>query len=121
MGILELQCTVNLFGLLKTCVNVDLFSLVSSVSKNLINQTSFLYTRVPKFPLDISARLLLENFIEQNKLRPILIKKYGGLEKNIEMLVFHQILLMKLSTNLKKKQKKLLYLNGYLKKEKYLL
>ena len=65
--------------------------------------------------------LLLENFIEQNELCPVLIKKYGELEKNIKMLVLHQILQMKLSTILKRKQKKLPYLNDYLKKEKYLL
>ena len=34
IGILEFQCTGNLFGLLKTCVNVDPFSLISSVSKS---------------------------------------------------------------------------------------
>ena len=64
---------------------------------------------------------LLENFIEQNELCPVLIKKYRELEKNIKMLVLHQILQMKLSTILKRKQKKLPYLNDYLKKEKYLL
>ena len=60
-------------------------------------------TGVPRFLLDISAMLLLDIFIQQNELRPILIKKYLELEKNIEMLVFHQILLMKLSLILKKK------------------
>ena len=60
-------------------------------------------TGVPKFPLDISKMLLLENLIVQNKLSPILIKKYGELEKNIKMLVLHQILLIKLSA-IKKKE-----------------
>ena len=50
------------------------------------------------FPLDINTVLLLDKFIEQNKLRPILIKIYEEFEKNIEMLVFHQTLLMELST-----------------------
>ena len=50
------------------------------------------------FPLDINTVLLLDKFIEQNKLRPILIKIYEEFEKNIEMLVFHQTLLMGLST-----------------------
>ena len=53
--------------------------------------------------------LLLENFVEQNELRKILIKKYGESEKNIKMLVVHQILLTKLSVISKKKQKKLLF------------
>ena len=48
--------------------------------------------------------LLLKNFIEQNELCPVLIKKNGELEKNIKMLVFHQILQMKLPTILKRKQ-----------------
>ena len=39
-------------------------------------------------------------------------KRYGELEKNFEMVVFHQILLKKLSTI--KKRKKLLYQNGFL-------
>ena len=52
--------------------------------------------------------LLLENFVEQNELRKILIKKYGESEKNIKMLVVHQILLTKLSVISKKKQKELL-------------
>ena len=37
----------------------------------------------------ISAMLLLENFIEHNELRPILIKKYRELKKNFEIMVFH--------------------------------
>ena len=41
-----------------------------------------LYTGVRRFPLDISTMLLLGNFIEQNKLHPILIRKYIQLEKN---------------------------------------
>ena len=41
-----------------------------------------LYIRVPKFPLDISAMLW----------------KYGELGINIELLVFYQILLIKLSS-----------------------
>ena len=82
-----------------------------------------MFNKPNKFPVHwssknpiISAVLLLENFTEQNELRPMLTKKYGELEKNIEIMVFHQILLVKLSKILKKKQKKLLYLNGFLKK-----
>ena len=41
-----------------------------------------------RFPLDISTTLLLKNFIEQNELHPILIRKYRELEKKIEMLVY---------------------------------
>ena len=61
------------------------------------------FTGVPKFPLDISAILLLGNLIEQNDLRPILIKKYGGLENNTAVLVVHQVLLINLPVILKKK------------------
>ena len=75
--------------------------------KFLINQISSLYTGVLKFPLDISVKQLSETFIEQNELRPILIKKYGELEKSIEILVFHHlILLTKLFTTFKKNNKK---------------
>ena len=42
------------------------------------------YTGVPRFLLDISAMLLLQNLIEQNEMRPILIKKYRELEKDIK-------------------------------------
>ena len=52
--------------------------------------------------ITISAVLLLENFREQNELRPILIQNNGELEKNIEMLVFHQLSITKLSVILKK-------------------
>ena len=48
-----------------------------------------LYTGVLRFPLDISAMLLLKNFLEQSELHSILIRKYRELEKNIEILVFH--------------------------------
>ena len=48
-------------------------------------------------------------------------KEIWRIEKHVEMLVFHHFFLLKLSIVLKKKQKKLLYLNGCLKKEKHLL
>ena len=93
----------------------------------LIGEKEYISTQVfnkpNKFPVHwssknpiISAVLLLENFTDQNEQRPMLIMKYRELEKNIEIMVFHQILLVKLSKILKKKQKKLLYPNGFLKK-----
>ena len=40
MGILEVQCTENLFCFLKFCVNIDPFSLIGYVSKNFNGLTS---------------------------------------------------------------------------------
>ena len=61
--------------------------------------------------------LLLENFIEQIVLCPILIKKNIELEQSLEILVFHQSLIRRLSV-VSKKGRKLLSLNGYLRKGK---
>ena len=87
------------------------------------------FTKPNKFPVHWSSKMFV-----RYKRNAIIGELYGAkrmtcnfdkqvwrIRKNIEMLVFHQILLMKLSTILKKKQKKLLYLNGVLNKENYLL
>ena len=60
----------------------------SLLTQVLISHINSLYTGVSRFPLDISTTLLLKNFIEQNELHPILIRKYRELEKKIEMLVY---------------------------------
>ena len=112
---IELMVEVNASKFLDTELIRQKRSILTQVFSK---PNKFLYTGVPKFPSDINARLSLEIFIESNELSPVWIKKYGELEENIELLVFHQILLMKLSTIKKKRQKKLLYVNGHLKKEK---
>ena len=83
-------CKLKFHEILRICIQKPLL-----ISKKII---LILISGVPKFPLDINRVLLLDKFIEQNKLRPILIKIYEEFEKNIEMLVFHQTLLMELST-----------------------
>lgn len=64
-----------------------------------INQISFLFTGVPL----LIRSIISYNFIEQNDLSLTLINKYGELDKNIETMVFHQILSMKLFLNSKQK------------------
>ena len=57
-----------------------------------------------KIPMRHKWNAFMEEFQEQKEVRAILIKKYGELKKNIEMVVFHQTLLMKLC-NFKKETK----------------
>ena len=73
-----------------------------------------------KFLQEIDVKLLMRNFTEQNLLRPILIKEDIELGKSIEFLVFHRNLVIRFFAIFKKKEKKLISLNGYLNKEKYL-
>ena len=45
MGILQLQCTGNLSGLLKTCVNIDPSSLSRSLSKNVCGLLRYIHAQ----------------------------------------------------------------------------
>ena len=63
-----------------------------------------------KIPIRYKCNALIGELQREKRIASNFDKKYGELKKNIKMLVFHQIFLMRLS-----------YLNGCLRKEKYLL